>query len=67
MMILVIAGYALSIVVKSNAIISQMGQVIGRGAGISGLMVLLVLPKVLEWLDGPIMKTNFRKQEALKP
>lgn len=66
MMILVIAGYALSIVVKSNAIISQMGEVIGRGAGISGLMVLLVLPKALQWLDGAIRRTNFRKQEANK-
>lgn len=67
MMILVIAGYALSLVVKSNAIISQMGEVIGRGAGISGLMVLLVLPKVLQWCDGLIRRTYFRKKEAYEP
>jgi len=66
MLILTIAGYSLSIVVTSNAVISQMGEIIGRGAAISGFMVLMVLPKVLQWCDGLIMKTNFAKKEALR-
>lgn len=63
MLILVIAGYALKIVVSSNAIVSQMGEILGRGAAISGLMVMLVLPKVLAWCDGLIQKTYLKKQQ----
>ncbi len=59
--ILTIAGYLLSIVVSSNGIISQMGEIIGRGAFLSAAMVLLVLPQVLMWLDTPIQKMFFGK------
>lgn len=59
--ILTIAGYLLSIVVSSNGIISQMGEIIGRGAFLSAAMVLLVLPQVLIWLDTPIQKMFFGK------
>ena len=66
MLILTIAGYALSIVVTSNAVISQMGEIIGRGAAISGFMVLMVLPTVLRWCDGAINRTNIGKKEAIQ-
>lgn len=59
--ILTLAGYLLSIVVSSNGIISQMGEIIGRGAFMSAAMVLLVLPQVLMWLDKPIQRTFFGK------
>ena len=59
--ILTIAGYMLSIVVTSNGIISQMGEIIGRGALMSAIMVLLVLPQVLTWVDKPIQKAFFGK------
>ena len=66
MMILVIAGYALFLTVRSNGVISQMGEVIGRGAAISGLMVMLVLPKILHWLDSLIIRTSFKKEEVMR-
>lgn len=56
-MILTLAGYTLGILVKENGVISEMGYIIGRGAVMSGIMVLLVLPKVLIWCDKLIMKT----------
>ena len=59
--VLAIAGYMLSIVVTSNGIISQMGEIIGRGALMSAIMVLLVLPQVLTWVDKPIQKAFFGK------
>ena len=65
-MILTIAGYALSIVVSSNGVISQMGEIIGRGAFISGFMVLFVLPQVLMWFDGLIQKTSLSRRKEKK-
>lgn len=59
-LILTSAGYILSFAAASNGVISQMGQVIGRGAALSAAMVLLVLPQILVWLDGLIMKTTMR-------
>lgn len=66
MLILTLAGYTLYFVVVSNGVISQMGEIIGRGAAVSGFMVLTVLPTVLIWCDKLIMKTQFGKQEAVK-
>ncbi|MHC1785678.1 MAG: RND family transporter [Christensenellales bacterium] len=66
MMILTIAGYVLSIVVRSNGVISQMGEIIGRGAAISGIMVLLVLPHILCWSDRLIMKTTLSTRKVIK-
>ncbi len=60
--ILTIAGYALGIVLHENGIISQMGLIIGRGAAISGFMVLFVLPQMLSWFDKVIQKTTIRKR-----
>ncbi|MGI6690395.1 MAG: efflux RND transporter permease subunit [Christensenellales bacterium] len=65
-MILTIAGYALSIVVSSNGVISQMGEIIGRGAFISGFMVLFVLPQVLMWFDSLIQKTSLSRCKEKK-
>jgi predicted RND superfamily exporter protein len=65
-MILTIAGYALSIVVSSNGVISQMGEIIGRGAFISGFMVLFVLPQVLMWFDSLIQKTSLSRRKEKK-
>lgn len=65
-MILTIAGYALSIVVSSNGVISQMGEIIGRGAFVSGFMVLFVLPQVLMWFDGLIQKTSLSRRKEKK-
>jgi len=62
-MILTLAGYALALLVKENGIISEMGLIIGRGAAMSGVMVLLVLPKVLAWSDKLIMKTMLKKRK----
>lgn len=65
-MILTLAGYALALLVRDNGIISEMGLIIGRGAALSCAMVLLVLPKVLQWCDKPIMKTMLgRKKNTL--
>ncbi|NLA53132.1 MAG: MMPL family transporter [Clostridiales bacterium] len=60
--ILTLAGYALGIVLRENGIISQMGLIIGRGAAISGFMVLFVLPQMLSWFDKLIQKTTIRKR-----
>ncbi len=62
-MILAVAGFILGYMVKGNLVISEMGIIIGRGAVFSCLMVLLVLPKVLVWLDKLIFKTNLRKRK----
>ena len=60
--ILTIAGFALGIVLHENGIISQMGLIIGRGAAISGFMVMIVLPQTLIWFDTLISKTTIRKR-----
>lgn len=64
--ILTIAGFALGIVLRDNGIISQMGLIIGRGAVISGLMVLIVLPQMLIWLDRLIQITTIKKRGIKK-
>lgn len=64
MLILTVAGYVLSIVVRSNGVISQMGEIIGRGAALSGVMVLMVLPHLLKWCDTLIQKTTLKTKET---
>lgn len=66
-LILTIAGYSLKFAVTSNGVISQMGEIIGRGAAISLVMVLLVLPLILVWCDGLIQKTMLKKRERTAP
>ncbi|MDI9521180.1 MAG: MMPL family transporter [Bacillota bacterium] len=63
-MILAIAGFILGYMVQGNQVISEMGIIIGRGAVFSCLMVILVLPKLLVWLDKLIFKTNLHKRKA---
>ena len=63
--ILALAGYALFFAVRDNRVISEMGGIIGRGALISGVMVLLVLPNILVFRDS--LKERYkrkRKEEA---
>jgi predicted RND superfamily exporter protein len=62
-LILTSAGYLLGILVRENGVISQMGIIIGRGAAISCAMVLLVLPTLLVWCDGFIMRTFIKKRK----
>lgn len=63
-MILMLAGYSLGILVQDNRIISEMGIIIGRGAALSCVMVLLVLPQVLAWCDRLIQKTTLKSRKA---
>jgi predicted RND superfamily exporter protein len=63
-MILFLAGYSLGILVQDNRIISEMGIIIGRGAALSCVMVLLVLPQVLAWCDRLIQKTTLKSRKA---
>ena len=56
-LILIAAGAALG-VVSSNGIVSQMGSIFARGAAISAVMVILLLPALLMALDKVIQKTT---------
>lgn len=57
--ILTIAGFALGIC-STNLVLSQLGTLVGRGAVISFVLVLVVLPALLVLLDKVIEKTTFR-------
>lgn len=65
-LILISAGVILSIV-SSITLVSELGTVLGRGALLSLLMVIIVLPILLLFLDKVIEKTtlltHFRKDE----
>ncbi len=56
-LILIAAGAALG-VISSNGIVSQMGSIFARGAAISAVMVILLLPALLMALDKLIKKTT---------
>ena len=56
--ILTIAGFALGIC-STNLVLSQLGILVGRGAVISFVLVLFVLPALLVLLDKVIEKTTF--------
>lgn len=56
--ILTIAGFALGIC-STNLVLSQLGTLVGRGAVISFVLVLVVLPALLVLLDKVIEKTTF--------
>jgi predicted RND superfamily exporter protein len=47
-------------IISTNAVLKQLGVLIGRGAIISAVCVLLVLPVMLRLLDKPIQKTTLR-------
>ncbi|MDO5424038.1 MAG: MMPL family transporter [Eubacteriales bacterium] len=65
--ILTLAGTVLGII-SSNGILSQLGILIGRGATISFIMVIFVLPALLILFDGIIEKTtlhtNFYRRDS---
>ena len=56
--ILMIAGFALGIC-STTLVLSQLGTLVGRGAVISFVLVLVVLPALLVLLDKVIEKTTF--------
>lgn len=68
-LILTLAGFMLGFM-STNGIISQLGVLVGRGAVLSSIMVLLVLPSMLSLFDKFIQKTtlnlNFYKGDASK-
>ncbi len=57
--ILSLAGFALKIT-STNQIVSEMGQLLGRGTIIAFLMVLVFLPAALSLFDRIIEKTTIR-------
>ena len=57
--ILTVAGAMLGLV-STNGVISQMGLILGRGAALSLLTVVLVLPQLLKLCDGLIQKTTMQ-------
>ncbi len=59
--ILVSAGYLIKLCSTMTAI-SEMGELIGRGAILSMLLVTFFLPHVLSAFDGLIKKTNFKSK-----
>ena len=64
--ILVIAGLLIGFI-STESIISVIGLVLGRGTIISLLLVLFVLPQILVWGDGFIMRTTLRNKRRLRP
>ena len=60
-LILTAAGTAEGIM-SSIGSVSQIGYLLGRGAFLSGLIVLTVLPRLLILCDKLIMKTTIRKK-----
>lgn len=64
--ILTVAGLLLG-AMSSNGVISQLGTLVGRGAILSVIMVIFVLPALISLLDPIIAKTtyhsNFKRRE----
>ena len=59
--ILTIAGVVLG-EISTNLVLSQLGTLIGRGAVISFLLVLIVLPELLMIFDRMIEKTTYHTE-----
>ncbi|WP_202709489.1 efflux RND transporter permease subunit [Sporosalibacterium faouarense] len=59
-LILFVAGMGVRFM-SSISGVSEMGLLIGRGAALSGIMVLVVLPQLLVMFDSVIDKTTFKK------
>ncbi len=55
--ILMLGGLVLGMI-STNGVLSQLGTFIGRGAILSVVLVLFVLPALLYFLDKPIQKTT---------
>ncbi len=63
-LILAIAGFTEGVLSKIAAI-SAIGNLLGRGAALSGMMVLFVLPVLLVLFDKVIMSTTLNTQSLL--
>ena len=63
--ILTIAGFTLG-TISTNLVLSQLGTLVGRGAVISFLLVVLVLPALLVLFDPVIEKTTRNTEFAKK-
>ena len=61
--ILICAGYLLKFTSSLTAI-SEMGELIGRGAFLSMLLVAFFLPHILKHFDKPVMKSIWKKKGA---
>ncbi|MDJ0305885.1 MULTISPECIES: MMPL family transporter [Dehalobacter] len=62
-LILAVAGFAEGLLSQIKAI-SDIGILLGRGAALSGLMVLVLLPVLLMTFDKIIMKTTLSAKES---
>jgi len=60
--ILAVAGFLIA-VYSSTSAASHIGLALGRGTVISLFLVLFVLPQILLWGDGIIIKTSFRREQ----
>ena len=58
--VLTLAGLLLG-VISSNGVLSQLGTLIGRGAMISFILVIFILPTLLMAIDGIVQKENDMK------
>ena len=61
---LIVAGFSVGIV-STVFYISSIGTMLGRGAVVSVLLVLFLLPKLLQWLDRWVVSTG--KKERTNP
>lgn len=58
-LILTSAGYSLKFISSIEGVAS-LGELIGRGAALSGILVLVLLPQLLYLFDGVIQKTTLK-------
>ena len=63
--ILTLAGFLIGMI-STNAIISALGTVLGRGTLISIVIVMMVLPQIVLLCDKFIEKTAFGKKRLIK-
>ncbi|MEG1848519.1 MAG: MMPL family transporter [Lachnospiraceae bacterium] len=62
-LILAVAGFTLGLVSQMSAV-ADIGILLGRGAALSGAMVLIVLPALIIVFDGLIQKTTLKGEKA---
>ncbi len=63
-LILTVAGFTLGIISEINAV-SEIGNLLGRGAALSGILVLVVLPALLVLFDKVIMRTTLNTKNII--
>lgn len=64
-LILTVAGFAEGLLSDLPSV-SEIGVLLGRGAALSGIMVIFVLPGLLVFFDTPILKTTLGLKNAIK-